>query len=181
MGWTPGPNNIMSMNNGANFGFKNSLPFNFGVFFGCFSIVLVCIFSSALLFDFLPQIELPMKILGAGYMLFLSYKTIKPAKKKNNKNISNSFSLAIILQFINAKFYVIAITAAAFVIPYYSQWYMLLLFAFIIAFMCFSGTVAWAAFGALFNKLFINHRLLMNWIIVILLLYCCVSLFYKVF
>jgi threonine/homoserine/homoserine lactone efflux protein len=177
MGYTPGPNNIMSMNNGANFGFKTSLPFNFGVFCGCFSIMLICIFSSALLFDLLPQIQLPMKIIGAGYMLYLSYKTIKPSPRKNNKNISNSFVLAIFLQFINAKFYVIAIAVASMVIPYYSQWYMLLAFALITAFIGFSGTVCWSAFGALFNKLFVNHRLIMNWIIVLVLLYCAVSLF----
>ena len=39
--FTPGPNNIMSMNNAKNVGFKKGLIFNFGMFAGLFTVMVI--------------------------------------------------------------------------------------------------------------------------------------------
>ena len=70
MAYTPGPNNIMSMNAAKNAGFKKSIPFNAGIFTGIFIVMILCLIFSNILYSIIPKIQLPMKIFGAAYMFF---------------------------------------------------------------------------------------------------------------
>lgn len=70
---TPGPNNIMSMSNGNRKGFKKALPFNFGILLGFSIVMLLCTAFCSLLSAWIPKIKLPMLIIGAGYMLYLTF------------------------------------------------------------------------------------------------------------
>ena len=85
MSYTPGPINIMSMNNAKNIGLRNSILFNFGNYTGHFIVMLVCLAFSKVLYTVIPQIQLPMKILGAVYLFYLIVKTIVPSKKHETK------------------------------------------------------------------------------------------------
>jgi threonine/homoserine/homoserine lactone efflux protein len=49
--YTPGPNNIMSMNNAKNVGFKKGIVFNFGIFAGFFVVMLLCLVFSTYLYQ----------------------------------------------------------------------------------------------------------------------------------
>ncbi|MDR3240039.1 MAG: LysE family transporter [Clostridiales bacterium] len=73
--YTPGPNNIMSMNNAKNVGFKKSIPFNLGIFTGFSVVMILCLIFSTVLYTIIPKIQLPMKILGAAYMVYLIKKS----------------------------------------------------------------------------------------------------------
>jgi len=44
--FTPGPNNILLMSNASRYGFKKSIQFNVGIFFGFFIIIALCSFFS---------------------------------------------------------------------------------------------------------------------------------------
>jgi threonine/homoserine/homoserine lactone efflux protein len=66
--YTPGPNNIMSMNNAKNVGFKKGMAFNFGIFAGFLAAITLCLIFSTVLYTLIPKIQLTMKILGASYM-----------------------------------------------------------------------------------------------------------------
>ena len=54
---TPGPNNIMSMSNAGRLGFRNSLPFNFGIWAGFSIVMLVCTFFCNALSSVIPKIS----------------------------------------------------------------------------------------------------------------------------
>jgi threonine/homoserine/homoserine lactone efflux protein len=180
MSFTPGPNNIMSMNNAANMGLKRSIPFTLGVLTGVFVSTVLCMAFSALLIKLIPQIQFPMKIAGAVYLLYLSYRTMVPAKKHGEERKGTGFFMGIALQIINPKIYIYVITGVlSFIIPYYTSPHVLGAFALLMAITAFVSTVAWAAFGSLFSKLFTSHKLVMNIIIVVLLLYCTISLFFE--
>jgi threonine/homoserine/homoserine lactone efflux protein len=48
--YTPGPNNIMSMNNARNVGFKKGIIFNFGILTGFFFLLILCLLFSTVLY-----------------------------------------------------------------------------------------------------------------------------------
>jgi threonine/homoserine/homoserine lactone efflux protein len=176
--YTPGPNNIMSMNNAKNVGFKKGIIFNFGILVGFFVVMILCLIFSTVLYTLVPKIQLPMKILGAAYMLYLIIKTFVPSKKHEIKNNNGSFLVGALLQLINPKIIIYGITAmSSYILVYYKGLPVLVFFAFLLAFVGFTGTICWALFGSLFNKMFNKHGKLLNIIMAILLLYCAVSLF----
>jgi threonine/homoserine/homoserine lactone efflux protein len=119
-----------------------------------------------------------MKVLGAAYMIYLIVKTIIPSPKKELKSNSGSFIIGAFLQFINIKIILYGITAfSSFILPYYYNIPILVSFAFLLSFVGFTGSICWALFGSLFSMVFIKHTKLLNIIMIILLLYCAVSLF----
>jgi len=176
--FTPGPNNIMSMNNAKNVGFKKGLPFNLGMFAGLFTVMILCLIFSSFLFSTVPKIQFPMKILGASYMVYLIIKTLLPQKEHEIKSEKNNFLVGAFLQLINPKLIIYGITSiSSFLLPYYSELPILVLFSFVLALVGFISIICWALFGSLFSKLFTNHKTILNIIMVLLLLYCIVSLF----
>ena len=74
---TPGPNNILSMSNGNRKGFRGALPFNFGILVGFSAVMLLCTAFCSLLSAWIPKIKLPMLIIGAAYMLYLAWETVR--------------------------------------------------------------------------------------------------------
>jgi len=178
MAFTPGPNNIMSMNNARNAGFKKGLTFNFGVLAGGFILMILCLLFSAFLYSFIPKIQLPMKILGAAYMAYIIFLLFIPSGKHETKNYSGSFIVGMLFPLINPKAMMYGITAmSSFILPYYKEVPVLVLFAFFLAFTGFFSTICWALFGSLFSLLFTKHAKCLNFIMAMLLLYCIVTLF----
>jgi threonine/homoserine/homoserine lactone efflux protein len=168
----------MSMNNAKNAGFKKGIVFNFGIFAGFFVVMILCLIFSTVLYTLVPKIQLPMKILGAAYMVYLIIKTLAPSKAHEIKNNNGSFLIGALLQLINPKIIIYGITAmSSYILVYYNEVPILVFFAFLLAFVGFTGTLCWALFGSIFSILFNKHGKIVNIIMAILLLYCTVSLF----
>lgn len=178
MAYTPGPNNIMSMNNGKNAGFKKAMAFNFGVLTGFFCVMILCLIFTTVLYAVVPKIQFPMKILGAAYMVYLIIKTLVPSKKHETKNSNGSFLIGVLLQLINPKIIMYGITAmSSYILLYYKSIPVLVFFTFLLAFVGLTGSICWTLFGSLFSIVFNKHGKILNVIMAILLLYCAVSLF----
>jgi threonine/homoserine/homoserine lactone efflux protein len=180
MAYTPGPINIMSMNNAKNIGLRNSILFNFGNYTGHFIVMLVCLAFSKILYTVIPQIQFPMKILGAVYLVYLIVKTIFPSKKNETKKTGNnkSFFEGALLQLINIKVILFGITvSSSYLLPYYKSVPILILFSLLMSSIQLTGNIIWTLFGSIMNKLFNKHRTALNIIIAIMLLYCVVKLF----
>jgi threonine/homoserine/homoserine lactone efflux protein len=119
-----------------------------------------------------------MKILGAAYMAYLIIKILTPSKEHEIKSNNGSFLIGVFLQLINPKIIIYGITAmSSYILPYYNEMPVLLLFALLLSFVGLTGTICWALFGSLFSVLFKKHGLILNIIMAVLLLYCAVSLF----
>ncbi|MHB9291294.1 Cysteine/O-acetylserine efflux protein [Hollandina sp. SP2] len=181
MSYTPGPINIMSMNNVKTIGLRNSLLFNVGNYVGHFIVMMACLAFSKILYTLIPQIQLPMKILGTIYLAYLIIKMIIPSKKhetkENNRN-NSSFFVGLLLQLVNIKIIFFGLTAmSSYLLPYYKTVSTLIFFAFFMSSIQFTGNICWTLFGSLLNKLFVNHRTVLNIIIAIMLLYCIIRLF----
>ena len=176
---TPGPNNIMSMSNGIRKGFRGALPFNLGILTG-FSIVMVlCTLFCSLLSTMIPKIKTPMLVLGAAYMLYLAWETFRSSSLIQEDHSKSGFLSGLLLQFINPKIYIYCIMSMeAYILPYYSgQALTLLAFDLLLSLIGFVFTLAWTAFGSVFQLLFSRHARVVNTILALLLVYCAASLF----
>ena len=178
--FTPGPNNIMSMANASRYGFKKSISFNIGIFFGFFCIIGLCSIFSVALYSLIPSIKPMMTYIGAVYILWLAWKTYKskPPGVSDDKKGTNTFMSGLILQFVNPKVILYGITTVStFIVPYYKSLFVLTVFSALLAFIGFIATCCWSLFGAVFQKVLVNNNKAVNVVMSLLLLYCAVSLF----
>jgi threonine/homoserine/homoserine lactone efflux protein len=170
----------MSMNNPKNIGLRNSILFNFGNYIGHFTVMLACMVFSKALYTVIPQIQFPMKIFGATYLIYLIIKTLLPSKEYKIKENNNRKSLivGILLQLVNIKVILFGITAiSSYLLPHYKLIPILILFSFLMSSIQFTGNICWTLFGTLMDKIFKKHRMLLNIIMAIMLLYCIIKLF----
>lgn len=111
---TLGPNNIMLMNSGANFGFKMSIPHMFGVSLGfCLMIILVGLGIIQLL-NMYPISYDVIRVFSIAYLLYLAFKMatsdagINPGQTKSKPM---TFMQAALFQWVNPKALSMALTA----------------------------------------------------------------------
>lgn len=176
---TPGPNNIMSMSNAGRLGFKKSFPFNVGIWIGFSAVMLICTFFCNMLSEIIPKIKMPMLVIGALYMLWLAWKTVKSSSVIEESSSQSGLISGALLQFINPKIYIYCIVSMeAYILPYYQgEWGTLIFFAFLLAFIGFVFTLCWALFGSVFKLIFSKYAKITNLVMAGLLVYCAVSLF----
>ena len=178
--FTPGPNNIMSMSNASRYGFKKSIMFNVGIFFGFFIIIALCSVFSVALYSLIPSIKPIMTCIGAVYILWLAWKTYKskPHCENANKKRTNTFLSGLLLQFVNPKVIIYGVTTVStFIVPYYKSVLVLTNFSAFLAFVGFVATCCWSLFGSVFQKFLVKNDKVVNIVMALLLVYCAVSLF----
>ncbi|NMP32081.1 LysE family translocator [Thalassotalea sp. M1531] len=110
---TPGPNNIMLLSSGVNFGIKKSLPHILGVNLGFPIMVIAVGIGLVSLFNQFPQLYTLMKVVGIGYLLFLAFKIAQTPVSANTKQQAKpiSFVQAAAFQWVNPKAWIMAISA----------------------------------------------------------------------
>lgn len=176
--YTPGPNNIMSMAHASQYGFKKTLHFMFGVMTGVFFIILASNYFTLFLFNVIPKIKTFMGLVGAGYMTYLAVKIMKSSSSHEKKEQSFlKYTTGIMLQFVNPKFILYAITVtSSFIVPYFNKNYQILLFSGLLAIIAFSSLALWAAFGTLFNRFLSQYSKPFSITMGLLLLYSAFSI-----
>ncbi len=177
--YTPGPNNLLSMSYAAKLGFRRSVRFNFGVTAGFLAVMSMCMIFSSTLYAVLPKVRIIMQVLGTVYLLYLAWKVLKSTgdMEVENKNEA-SFLSGMLLQFMNPKIYIYAITTMSlYILPVYHSVWALAGFTLLLTVIGASGTYAWALFGLAFCRFFAKHTRAVNLAMALLLLYCAVSLF----
>jgi len=117
---TPGPNNLMLMNSGANFGFKQTVPHLLGVGLG-FTIMVALVGMGVIqLFDSMPMSYIVLKILSIAYLLYLAFKIASSGgstEQKSSKNKPLTFMQAALFQWVNPKAWTMALTAISIYAP----------------------------------------------------------------
>ena len=112
---TPGPNNMMLMASGLNFGFRPSMPHLLGVHLG-FTFMLVLVgFGLGQVFAAYPAIYTGMKGAGTLYMLWLAWKIARsgPLKEGAAAGKPLTFFAAAAFQWINPKAWAMVVGAVA--------------------------------------------------------------------
>lgn len=113
---TPGPNNLMLLASGVNFGFRATVPHMFGISIG-FAVMMVAVgLGLHQLFERVPVTFVALKVAGALYMLWLAYKIAVSAAPSNNRVSRGrpmTFLQAAAFQWVNPKAWIMAVTAVA--------------------------------------------------------------------
>ena len=110
---TPGPNNLMLMASGANYGLRRTLPHMFGISLGhAFMVAMVGIVLLRV-FETYPVLNTVLKIVSALYMGWLAWKiaTAVPPEAKEVTGKPFTFLQAAAFQWVNPKAWFMAITA----------------------------------------------------------------------
>ena len=112
---TPGPNNLMLMTSGVNFGVRRTLPHMFGIAFGFTLMVVLVGLGLAGLFARVPSLLVAMKWVGAAYMIYLAAKLAMAAPLKPGGTVGDpmTFLQAAAFQWINPKAWIMALTGVA--------------------------------------------------------------------
>ncbi len=115
MAITPGPNNVMLMTSGVNFGFWRTLPHLFGVSLGFGLMAALVGLGLAELFKAFPLLFVILKWLGALYLLVLAVKIARSESVAEGKKSGRplTFLQAAGFQWINPKAWIIVISACA--------------------------------------------------------------------
>jgi cysteine/O-acetylserine efflux protein len=170
----------MSMSNASRYGFKKSIRFNAGIFFGFFIIIALCSIFSIALYSIIPSIKPFMTCIGAVYILWLAWKTYrsKPHGDDKNPRQTNTFLSGLLLQFVNPKVILYGITTVStFIVPYFKSAAYFAFFSLLLAFVGFVATCCWSSFGSIFQKFLVKNDKAVNSVMALLLVYCAASLF----
>ncbi len=112
---TPGPNNIMMMSSGVNYGVRRSLAHLLGICLGFPAMVLLVGLGFGLVFTALPWLHTLIKVVGVVYLLWLAWKIASSAVTTLDTVQSSplNFWQAAAFQWVNAKAWVMASGAIA--------------------------------------------------------------------
>lgn len=158
---TPGPNNMMLLASGVNYGFRRTIPHMLGIGIGFTLMVALIGFGLGEVFSRVPLIYTVLKYLGAAYMLYLAYKIANAAPLSEGDAVQGkpmTFFEAAAFQWVNPKAWVMAITAiATYTQPQnYTASVLLVSLAFgMVNLPCVSS---WAAFGVAMRRFLTEPR-----------------------
>lgn len=159
-GVTPGPNNMMLMASGVNYGVRRSLPHLAGVVLGFALMVALVGFGLDAIFRVAPWLLPVMRYAGAAYLVWLAWRiaTSGAVKEGVAKGRPLGALAAAAFQWINPKGWVMAVSALTTyaVSPNYATRVMVVAVTFlVIGFPC-SGV--WVLFGAAMRRFLADPR-----------------------
>jgi threonine/homoserine/homoserine lactone efflux protein len=112
---TPGPNNIMVMTSGMNFGVWRTVPHYLGICIGFPAMVLAISMGLGTVFEAVPVMHQVIKVLGISYLMYLAWRiaTTETELKEDGSSRPLSFWQAAAFQWVNPKAWVMAVGALA--------------------------------------------------------------------
>lgn len=112
---TPGPNNLMMLSSGVNYGVRASLPHFVGICLGFPAMVLVVGLGFDVVFQQLPWLHPLIKWAGIVYLLYLAYAiaTTAPRQLQGTDRHPMTFLQAAAFQWVNGKAWIMASGAIA--------------------------------------------------------------------
>ncbi len=157
---TPGPNNLMLMASGTNFGFARTVPHMIGVALGFALMVLLIGFGVGAVFAAIPGAMLALKIVSTLYLLYLAWRiaTAPPPNLDADANEARplTFLQAAAFQWVNPKGWTMALTAVAVYVPAADRTLGAAMVALVFAVVNIPSVVTWAAAGVQLRRLL--HR-----------------------
>jgi threonine/homoserine/homoserine lactone efflux protein len=154
---TPGPNNLMLLASGTNFGLTRTIPHMLGVSIG-FAIMVILVGIGLMgLFNAYPVSYLVLKVVSVVYLLYLAWKiaTAAPlndepgtdAPDQDGKSKPLTFIQAALFQWVNPKAWAMALTAISIYAPPSQPLSSIFLVALIFGLVNLPSVCAWVLLG----------------------------------
>ncbi|MAS09442.1 LysE family translocator [Salinisphaera sp.] len=150
---TPGPNNLMLMASGANFGFRRTLPHMLGIVAGLTLLTLLAGAGLMALFEASPALRTALRIASVAYLLWLACKvaTAAPLSESSSAGRPMTFLQAVAFQWVNPKAWAIGLSAIAIYAPGRSLLAVATVAA-VFAVVCFPAISIWAWLGTVVRR-----------------------------
>ena len=115
MSFSPGPNTTLSTALAANGGLKRAMRFVLAVPVGWTLLLVLCAAGIGALVVAVPALRLIIKALGIAYLLWLAWKLSRSATlgSADEAKLSVGFGQGVMLQFVNIKAWLLALTLVA--------------------------------------------------------------------
>ncbi|MEX1166777.1 MAG: LysE family translocator [Hydrogenophaga sp.] len=156
---TPGPNNMMILASGVNFGFARSLRHLFGIVLGFGLMILLVGLGLHTLLERFPLIYSAMRWIGAAYLLWLAWKLASagpPSANAAQAAEPMGFLAAAAFQWVNPKAWVMAVTAISTFLPAQAQALHILSLAALFTALNLPCVAIWGAFGSAMRRVLQN-------------------------
>lgn len=147
---TPGPNNIMILSSGVNYGARRSMPHYLGICFGFPVMVALVGIGFGAVFEQLPALYGVIRVAGVLYLLYLAWTiaSASPKTLETGEAKPLTFFQAVLFQWVNPKAWVLATGAVAVYTTsgagIFGQVLAIAVIFFLVAFPCIG---AWLFFG----------------------------------
>lgn len=169
---TPGPNNLMLMASGANFGFRRTIPHMLGIGLGFTFMVLLVGAGLVQVFDAFPVSYQILKAASVLYLLYLAWKIANaaPVQGQNVAGTPMTFLQAAAFQWVNPKAWTMALTATTAYTPSQTLGAVLIV-AIVFGAVNLPSVSTWTVLGQQMARILTNPRrlTLFNWAMALLL------------
>lgn len=158
---SPGPNNIMLMASGVNYGVRRTLPHVAGIVVGWPLMVLLVGLGLGRVFELFPGAYTVLKIISGAYMLWLAWKIATAVPKQGDgpgQGKPMGFIGAALFQWVNGKAWIMAVSSiAAFTL---TSDYMRSVATIVAVFFVVSivSSTSWTVFGAGLRQVLTDPR-----------------------
>jgi threonine/homoserine/homoserine lactone efflux protein len=154
---TPGPNNLMLMTSGANFGFRRTIPHMLGIGVGFMVMVFLVGMGLAQMFDLYPVAHTVLKTLSVVYLLYLAWKIMNAGRPSQGNAAARpmTFLQAAAFQWVNPKAWAMALTAVTVYAPSQTLWTICLV-ALVFGAINLPAVSSWTMLGQQLRRLLTN-------------------------
>jgi len=156
---TPGPNNLMLMSSGANFGLRRTLPHMLGVALGFAAMLVLVGLGLARMFEVFPATQAVLLAASLGYLAYLAWKiaTQDPVIGQGGAGRPLTFLQAAAFQWVNPKAWAMALSAVSVYAPDRSAT-SLVVVALIFGAIGLPSVGAWALLGRQIGRILPDRR-----------------------
>jgi threonine/homoserine/homoserine lactone efflux protein len=164
MSITPGPNNVLLLASGVNFGFRRTIPHMVGISCGVVVMLLIVGLGVGQLLTANATVYLGLRVLSVVYLLWLAWKIANSGPVStagdNQAGQPMTFFQGALFQWVNPKAWAMALTATtAFTVPgNYQQ--SLVIMALVFGLVNVPSVGTWAGFGVILRSFLQNPRTL---------------------
>jgi threonine/homoserine/homoserine lactone efflux protein len=152
---TPGPNNMMLLASGVNFGVRRSVPHMLGISLGFMVLVMAVGLGLGQLFEQFPPLYSALRYAGAAYLLYLAWRIAgSGAPDAEGKAAGKPFTFlqAAAFQWVNPKAWIMAIGAITTYTPQDGFLLNVLLIAALFALINCPSVGLWTVAGSLLRR-----------------------------
>lgn len=151
---TPGPNNIMLLASGVNFGFRRTLPHMLGIALGHAFMVFVVGVGLVGVFINYPPARTALTFISVTYMLWLAWKIAHaaPPDGSTTKGKPLTFLQAAAFQWVNPKAWIMSLGAVTLYAPG-QEWLAVAWVAGVFVLVNFPSVSVWALAGVGLRRL----------------------------
>jgi threonine/homoserine/homoserine lactone efflux protein len=153
---TPGPNNLMVLISGANWGLRPTLPHIFGIATGFPILIMAVGLGLGMAFDALPALQVILKWVAFVYLCWIAWRIARAGRPeaRGKRGRPMRFIEAVAFQWVNPKAWAMVLAGVALYTTKDGNRLMeVSLMAALFGIVCIPNGIVWTLFGSAISRL----------------------------